>query len=384
MRRGSLRGLVAATLIAGACCRPSAATGPSATVTGEGAPPPDARDLVDLTIGASGACGVFADRTAACWGLWDGGTFSVTTPAVTLAEVVELRAGQALADPQHFVHHFCARDAAGAVQCWGNNREGQTGRGDHVDAATPDRVAIPAPVAGLALGMRHTCALTASGEVWCWGDNRAGQVAGPDAAVPAPRRVEGVAGAVQLFAESDTTCALIAPGSVRCWGFPYGAAPRELPAAAGTVRLGTGSSPSCSIMSEGRVACWAALGELVGPAHAGDGVVTIAGLPAASMVSSGTTHACAVSQGGEVWCWGRGGEGELGTGRVETDVVPPTRVVLPAAATTVIAAHHNTCARLVDRRWLCWGRNVGGPFGPSRPVLAPVELDLARVRFTAR
>ncbi|MBZ0231485.1 MAG: hypothetical protein K8M05_03985 [Deltaproteobacteria bacterium] len=378
------RRLAAILVLVTGCCKPSGGSGPPTGTVGAPAAPRRATELADLIIGTSGACGVFDDRSAACWGVWDGSLFSVTTPAFTLREVVELRGGHALTDPQRFVHHFCARDAGGAVWCWGNNHDGQVGRGNHEDAATPDRVPIEEKVVGLALGMRHTCALTESGAVWCWGANQAGQVSGPGETVVSPRRVEGVAGVTRVVAMNDSTCALTQEHGLLCWGFPYGSGPRELEGARGTVRLGDGSAPSCSIMDEGRVQCWASLHDLVGPEHAQAPFVRIAGVPRSTMVASGSTHACAVSEDGEVWCWGRGGEGELGTGRAEPAISPPVRVDLPAPATRIVVAHHNTCARLDDRRWFCWGRNVGGMFGPQRPVLAPVALDLGQVTFTAK
>src|SRR4051794_38954785 len=66
-------------------------------------------------------------------------------------------------------YHACAL-SAGALACWGFNKEGELGLGDSVDRLLPTRVTtLPAPVAQVSASYNRTCALTTTGRVFCWG-----------------------------------------------------------------------------------------------------------------------------------------------------------------------------------------------------------------------
>jgi hypothetical protein len=75
--------------------------------------------------------------------------------------------------------HSCALTGAGDAACWGNDGDGQLGRG----ITSPDPLPVPLEIAGLdggitgiAVGGSHTCALASSGGVSCWGSNTHGQL----------------------------------------------------------------------------------------------------------------------------------------------------------------------------------------------------------------
>ena len=71
--------------------------------------------------------------------------------------------------------HTCALLNTGAVNCWGNNSDGQLGNGSTTDSSAP--VAVNAFTVGsatavsIAAGALHTCAVLNTGAVNCWGRN---------------------------------------------------------------------------------------------------------------------------------------------------------------------------------------------------------------------
>ena len=123
--------------------------------------------------------------------------------------------------------HTCAV-AGRYVECWGDNNDGQLGRGapgdvsmlpaptilarvtDAEDAGLPHRADIPLQIA--ASGMQ-TCAVMGSGRVYCWGPEQPLHERGR------PIRVDGLSGpAVALSLQGWTSCALLRSGVVECWG----------------------------------------------------------------------------------------------------------------------------------------------------------------------
>ncbi len=195
--------------------------------------------VASVATGNTFACALTTAGAVRCWGddsvgqLGNGTTGGVTTTPVTVtglsSGVTSLAAGGSTA---------CAVTAAGAVQCWGSNLEGQLGIGK---TDLQQRFStVPVTVSGLASGQRSvsvgsghsSCAVSVAGAVRCWGYNRNGYLGDgteADSTVPVPVVGLSRGGA----AESQSTysgCALTTTARVRCWGYvPFGSGISDAP-----------------------------------------------------------------------------------------------------------------------------------------------------------
>lgn len=133
---------------------------------------------VGVAAGFEHACALVGEAVV-CWGdasagqLGDGSTTGKTKPvavATLAAGVDSLATGQGL--------HTCAILKSGAVNCWGANGYGQTGKGSaSASQTTPTQVApLGAAVTAVTVGSSHTCALIQGPKVQCWGHNDVGQM----------------------------------------------------------------------------------------------------------------------------------------------------------------------------------------------------------------
>ncbi|MFT3914562.1 MAG: hypothetical protein QM704_10725 [Anaeromyxobacteraceae bacterium] len=240
--------------------------------------------------------------------------------------------------------HSCARDAQGAIRCWGGNESGQLGNGKFEDAgnAVPQpAVALPGPASALAVGDRHTCAVVA-GQVLCWGADSSGQAGNgePRANVDLPV-VALASGATAVAAGAAHTCA-IAPAAggsgVLCWG-----ANLEGQADGGTNLEAAYTAP-----------------------HA----VSLGDIPAPALVSAGRAHTCVLAPGVQdgATCFGANDSGQLGVapGSFNRGIGRPA---LPPAAQIVSGYRHN-CALLADGGVVCFGANDLGQLGRGATVSA--------------
>lgn len=126
-------------------------------------------------------------------------------------------------------YHVCAA-TNGSVWCWGWNGSGQLGdggggepcgnEGKDICRLTPVEVVGPmSSVTAISAGWVHTCTLAAGG-VQCWGNNENGQL-GDDSTTArlTPVNVIGLSGVTAIDARTNVTCALTSGGGVKCWGW---------------------------------------------------------------------------------------------------------------------------------------------------------------------
>jgi hypothetical protein len=118
-----------------------------------------------------------------------------------------------------FNGHACVLRVGGKISCWGNNRYGELG----VPAGTGP-LTTPVEVTGLAaaakavaVGDGYTCALLVNGAVQCWGNNANGQL-GTGLAAGSSGQVAGITDATAISAGQTAACAVLEGGYVQCWG----------------------------------------------------------------------------------------------------------------------------------------------------------------------
>ncbi len=277
--------------------------------------------------------------------------------------------------------HSCAITSEGVARCWGSNFDGQLGRPE-------TGVSLPAPgdVEGLgtavmiAAGQNHSCAVLADGSVACWGDDTNGQLGrgATGGSSSAPVTVAGLSGATAGACGAFHSCAL-AGGVVRCWGANgFGqlgdgtmedrSSPTEVTGIADAIALGVGEYHSCAVLAGGELRCWGMNGD--GQLGAGSMThrsepVRVTGVGGVLEVVGGYGFTCARTSGG-VSCWGTSSVGQLGDG---TSGVRPTPGPVPVTGALGIAAGSvHACARLADGTARCWGYNADGQLGDGSDI----------------
>jgi alpha-tubulin suppressor-like RCC1 family protein len=298
----------------------------------------------------------------------------------------------------------CVRLSDGTVRCWGNNVNGELGRGPESGASAN----LPAPVVGLNDAMQITgsislpgdvyCARRASGTAVCWGSNEngvlgrsAGEVV-DTASSPTPEPVAGIGPVAGVFAGPLISCAILAGNEVACWGsnaaaqIPGKAHDGGEPFPATTFSLGASGS-ALAVADRGTVALtdtgllsWGLAGELRGSRVGvlGREVSLDVGEPArvdlahVSAVGASAGRACAITNG-RVFCWGVGPT-------PGSDSVYPAYSGIGASfayAQTIAVGPRSACATVSDGTAYCWGDNTRGQLGVGDfdPHATPVRVE---------
>lgn len=304
-------------------------------------------------------------------------------------------------------NHSCSINTLGELFCWGDNSNGELGRGTvgssfySPAAASLGTLGVSQVAAGGAttLAAAHTCAVvydTANGNadagVRCWGNNAYGQL-GINSEYVSPNVGEGnpvtpiglTSGVFAVSAGGAHTCALLSysnessGGGLKCWGYNgngqlgIGSTQSALAPAsvenfstAGAKGISAGGSHTCAISNIGSLFCWG---------QNNDGQLGLANytqklsptqIPSFGnivAVAAGDRHTCVIRSDGTVWCWGSNSHGQLGTNSFLPAVNVPVQVSGITNAVSISAGNRHTCAMLSNGGAKCWGYNVQGQLG---------------------
>jgi len=314
-----------------------------------------------------------------------------------------------------FGEGFCVLLSDGTVACWGENADGQLGRGaaaGSVDSGNAERVLDVTD----AVALDHTCARDKEGSIWCWGTGpflRSTTRSTTKEATPVKLAI-GPATAVAIAKRGTTTvtgtgCAVV-EGGVTCWGsnvhgqitIPDLAAsatatspatPIVLPEGAPIRDLVVGNA-TFVVREDGSVVSWGAappigrVSSLSPDPHPRS--MALAGV---STLTVSTDNACAVVDG-IVHCWGT----PLLEGSHPRDRALPEPVPLPEPITRVATTSADSssrdrprgCATSITGAVYCWGNNANGQAGDgtkdhaTKPVKVSLPGPAADVRTTPR
>jgi alpha-tubulin suppressor-like RCC1 family protein len=251
--------------------------------------------------------------------------------------------------------HVCALLDDGTIWCWGQNLDGELGRGTTgLTGSLPQQVLNITTATALAVGVNHNCALLADRTVSCWGSNHYGQLGIPDTTSHSstPVSVAGLANVRAIAAGQWVSCAVLDDQTIRCWGSRHAGA------------LGDGMPAS---------------GESSTP-------VTVSNIGDARSIHGVYDHFCAVRELGLVSCWGSNGDGQLCAGWTSASETAPVASLLAPTATIAAGGYvdvgrsinsGHTCAIFSDGRAECCGEGDLGQLGDgsSSTSTAPVLVQ---------
>ena len=277
--------------------------------------------------------------------------------------------------------HTCAVLDTGAVQCWGENGDGQLGDGTTGDKNSPtDVTGLATGATDVSAGSGHTCALLAGGGVKCWGDGDFGQMGnGALDSQTTPVDVTGLGSASAISAGRYHTCALVS-GGVKCWGrngngqlgnglTENSSTPVDVTGlGSGVSAVSAGSEHTCARLDTGAMKCWGRgstgrLGDGSGDQH--ETPVDVSGMSSSvTSISAGNAHTCAIHDTEGVKCWGWNSRGEVGDGTSMTRTTPVGVYNMGAGtSSSIFTGTETTCAIMASSKLKCWGNNYAGQLG---------------------
>lgn len=313
-------------------------------------------NISQVAVGSFNSCALKSDGGVECWGnngsgqLGDNSTTQSATPVtVDIDESNTALSGvTALSDR---LSHVCALINDGSVKCWGLNNKGQLGDDSTTNRDTAVNVKNAANTGNLsnivqvAVSSYSTCALNNVGAVQCWGENTNGELGdGTNTDSDIPVYVSGLtSGVTSIAAGFKFTCALLNDGTVKCWGLNTygqlgdnnGKSNQNTPVSGNgltdVVQIAAGGRHACALISDGTVKCWGGNGD----GQLGDNSTTERASPVqvrnasdtgnlsnVTSITAGFYYTCATINDGALYCWGGNSGRQLGNNTTSDSSLP--------------------------------------------------------------
>ncbi len=257
-------------------------------------------------------------------------------------------------------YHSIALRSDGEVWTWGQNSDGQLGRG--AVSATPESsplpVALPGLMTAVAAGSGHSLAIDALGHVWAWGRNNRGQAGSALTGGPVltPVQVALPVPAVAIAARADYSLAVDENGDVWAWG-------QNTDGELGQHAADTQPHPTPVKVQFPQAT---AQGNCT-PTNPLD-------LNRVVDVAAGGHHVLALTRTGCIWAWGRNDAAQVGTGtETSTPVLVPTLVRNIARAKAIAAGEAHSLFYDDEASGIvwAWGLNTSGQVGREYIATTP-------------
>ena len=292
--------------------------------------------------------------------------------------------------------HACALLDDGAVVCWGRNNAGQLGTSGG-DKDTPQSINLGTgrTATSIHAGGNYNCAILDDASVKCWGQNDEGQLGRgfTSSSENTPATINSLGSGARPW--------LLRPPSVRCvrslttvrssagatiptdsWGTVAPHTDISSPPSS-AINLGSGRTAKaitggeahfCAILDDDSVKCWGngSNGKL------GTGSTSDQRTPTSTTgsfgsgryavaIDAGYQHTCAILDNGDLTCWGSDADGQLGNGATTgtKSSLQSTVVNLGSGRTAISlsAGGKHTCAQLDNHQLMCWGHRGSGQVG---------------------
>ncbi len=236
-----------------------------------------------------------------------------------------------------------ALQRAGTVWAWGDDAQDELGDAGGPGRERPVRVHVPGPAASIAAGMFSAYALRRDGTVWAWGGNSVGQLgtSSVDVASGVPHRVGRLSGVVAIAAGASDGYALRDDGTVWAWGDDS------------LGQLGTGACMAGQAPARTAGSSCPAIGS----------PVRVHGLNQIKAIAVGAGSAYALRRDGTVWAWGDNSFGALGTGSHRLFAAEPAQVRGLKRVAAIGAGANTAYAVIADGSVSSWGRGADGEIG---------------------
>jgi alpha-tubulin suppressor-like RCC1 family protein len=290
--------------------------------------------------------------------------------------------------------HSLGLRADGSLMAWGDNRNGELGRGTRSENGGPEAVAGLTGVATFAAGLRHTLAIRADGSLFAWGNNEMAMLGtGRGDIEPRPVAITGFNAPVRFVAAARrSSMAIAAQGRYWSWGLSHHGdgrgdirgAPSEI-AGHPFVRLAIGGDPASyshnlGLRGDGSVWAWGRnrWGELgFDSLTASVEPRPVTGVSQVIALAAGDNHSLALTADGTLYAWGRNEAGQVGSGSGNPREPAPVRVALPGIVVGIAAGQHHSMALLYDGRVFAWGQNDEGQLGNGVALASPTPIAVS-------